>query len=53
MKLNCPICGGFLVLSQDTGNYECDLCFNEFSEKELEECENVFTLQEKAWNPLL
>lgn len=50
MEHNCPVCEGLLVLNRDTGNYDCDLCFKEFSEKELQECENAFTLREGAWN---
>lgn len=53
MERNCPVCGGLVVRNQDTGNYDCDLCFNEFSERELQECEEPYALREKVWSLLL
>lgn len=50
MKLNCPVCGELLVLNQDTGNYQCNLCFKELSETEIQECEESFMSREEAWN---
>lgn len=49
----CPICDGLLLYDQDTGNYYCGLCFNEFSERTLNKCEEPFVLKEEAWNQLL
>lgn len=53
MDHKCPICGGLLIFDQDTKDYECGVCFKEFSETELQECEDLFTSREKVWSPLL
>ena len=50
MLHSCPVCGGLLVLNRDTENYDCELCFKEFSERELQECEEPYALMGEVWN---